>query len=73
MGETILDLPHLPGADIRLVGWLGRAAFLDAELEASDVFEEAIVVAGRIANWLDVRMPRNAINFAMRAGMDAAA
>jgi hypothetical protein len=46
---------------------------LDPTLEADAVFEEAIVIASRLATRLDFRMPRHAINEAVCAASDAAA
>jgi hypothetical protein len=65
------DFCHLTEAAATLD--LARRAFLDPLLEADAVFEEAIVVAGRLANWLDLQMPWHAINEAVRASLDAAA
>jgi hypothetical protein len=52
---------------------LARQALLDPAIDADAAFEEAILVAGRLANWLDLRIPWHAINEAVRAALDGAA
>lgn len=51
---------------------LAAEALRDPSLSAEPVFEEAILVAGRLANWLDLRIPWHAINEALRAALEAA-
>ena len=52
---------------------LAREALVDPRLAGDAAFEEAILVAGRLANWLDLRMPWSAINEAVRAALEPTA
>lgn len=51
---------------------LSAEALRDEMLPAEQVFEETILIAGRLANWLDLHIPWHAINEAMRSALDAA-
>jgi hypothetical protein len=51
---------------------LAGEALRDPALPGEAAFEEAILVAGRLSNWLDLHMPWHAINEAVRAALDAA-
>lgn len=51
---------------------LAVEALRNPGLPAAPVFEETILIAGRLANWLDLHVPWHAINEAMRAALEAA-
>ncbi len=53
--------------------FLAESALLNADLPAGPVFEETILIAGRLANWLDFRTPWHGLNQTARAALDAAA
>lgn len=65
------DFCHLAESAAAL--FLAEAALLDANVPADPVFEETILIAGRIANWLDFRTPWDRMNQAIRVALDAAA
>ena len=52
---------------------LAREALIDPLLDGDAAFEEAILIAGRLANWLDLRMPWSAINEAVRTALEPTA
>lgn len=62
------DFCHLPESAAAL--FMAADAFTQPGAGADDVFSEAILIAGRLANWLDFRTPWHALNTAARAALD---
>jgi len=70
-GTRLRDFCHL-GESAEIVFAL-ETAFRQEEVELSALVDEAILCAGRLAAWLDLRIPWSAVNGAVRAALDGSA
>ncbi|MGO4740700.1 hypothetical protein AB4099_29490 [Bosea sp. 2KB_26] len=70
-GTRLRDFCHL-GESAEILFAL-EAAFRRPEIALVELIDEAILCAGRLAAWLDLRIPWSAVNSAVRTALDGSA